>query len=77
MSHKTKQAEEKYIFTLNSVEAHISPRGLYPMVGTVQDVGNSTTLGGCAGAREGRCQRMTKDAEQFTTHAKMMRTKKC
>ena len=61
----------------SSVEAFISPRGAQPMAGADQDVGNSTTLNGCTGTRVCRFQRMTKDTKQFTTHAKMMRTKRC
>ena len=35
------------------------------MAGAVQDVATSTTLTTYAEAQAGRCQRMTKDAEQF------------
>ena len=45
------------------------------MAGAVQDMGNSTALSGCAGVRAGSCQRMTKDADQFITYAKMFKGK--
>ena len=38
----------------------MSLRGAKPMAGAVHDMGNSTTLSRYAGARTGRCQRMTK-----------------
>ena len=52
------------------------PRGAKPMSGAVQDMVNSTTLSRYAGARVGRCQRMTKDEKQVTTCATMTRTKR-
>ena len=54
----------------------MSPRGTQPMEGAVHDVRDSTTLGGGADARAGRCQRRAKEAE-FMTLAKTMRTKRC
>ena len=39
---RIKQAEEKHVLIVNTVEIHMNPRGAQPMGGTVQDVGNST-----------------------------------
>ena len=72
---KTNKAEEKSALTLNIVDIYMNLRGTQPMAGAVQDTGNSTTLNGYAGARMGRCQRMMKGGEQFTTHAKIRGTK--
>ena len=55
----------------------MSPGGVQPMVGTVQYTENSTTLSECSGVRAGICEMMAKDAEQFMTFDKMMRTKRC
>ena len=45
--------------------AYMSARCSQPIAGAVQDVGNSSTLSVCAGVRGYRCQRITKDEEQF------------
>ena len=52
----------------------MSPSGTQSMSGAGQGVGISTTVSGYAETRPCRCQRMTIDAEQFMTYAKMMRT---
>ena len=43
-------------------ETHMDPRGVEPIMGAVQDVGNSTIFSGYAKVRAVRCQRMTEDA---------------
>ena len=52
-----RQAEEKSILTVNTVETHMNPRSANPVAGAVQDAGKSTTLRGYAEGRTGRCQR--------------------
>ena len=52
------------------------PRGVQIITGVVQDVGNSTSLNGSAGARAGKSQMKTKHAYQFISHAKIMRIKR-
>ena len=53
----------------------MNPRGAPPKAGAVQDAANPATLSEYAEGRAGRYQRITKDAEQLMTHAKMMKTK--
>ena len=55
---------------------HIIPRGVQSVAEAAQDAKNLTTLSRYTGARVDRCQRMTKDTEQFTTHTNMMRTER-
>ena len=54
---------------------HMDPIGLQPMAGAVLDVGNLASLNGYAYTRIGRCQRMTKDAQQLFACVKTMKIK--
>ena len=71
-----KQIDKKLVLTVNTAETDMNPGDPQLIAEAVEDAGNLTTLSGYAEARACRSQRMTKDAEQFKTHAKMMRTKR-
>ena len=57
-------------------KADMKLTGAHPIAEAIQKVGKSTTLSGYRGGRAGRWQKMTKDAEQFTPHGKIIRIKR-
>ena len=53
------------MLTVNTVETHMNPGGAQLIAGAVQDVEKPTNLSWYPEARAGRCQRVTKDMEQY------------
>ena len=62
------QAGDKCILTVNTMGVHVCSRSAQPMAEPIQDAGNTTTLNRYAGAREGKCQRVTKTAVHMCQH---------
>ena len=73
---KKKQAEEKWILTVNAMEPYTGSGCSQPMIGAVQDVKNPTKFSGYAETRAGRCKRITIDIEQSIICTKKMRRKR-
>ena len=70
------QTERKHGSIATSAKRLMNHRGTQPMARVVECVGKLMTSSEYVEARAGMCQTMTKDTNQFMTHAKKMRKKR-